>query len=262
MLNTQPLDYLPLWGVYILTVTVLLLAIELGYRSGLVIQKRRPDKGEAGVGAMVGASLAFLGFMLALITSAAVDIFNQRRALVVDEANAIGTAYLRSEYLDEPLSTEAGQLLREYVDTRLAALDPNKLEAAIARSEEIHQELWSLVITLAIADPTPTTALYVSSINDVIDIHSKRVNISLQVRVPPAILLGLYFVATLSMVLMGIQGSYSGKRNFFAMFVMVLILSMVFMLISDLERGQEGLLRVNQQPLIDLQNLLRMYPKL
>jgi len=74
MLNTQPLDYLPLWGVYLLTVAVLWLAIELGYRSGLVIQKRRPDKAEAGVGAMVGASLAFLGFMLALITSTANEV--------------------------------------------------------------------------------------------------------------------------------------------------------------------------------------------
>jgi len=258
MLNTQPLDYLPLWGVYLLTVALLLLAIELGYRSGVIVQKHRPDKGEAGVGAMVGASLAFLGFMLALITSSAVDIFNQRRALVVEEANAIGTAYLRSEYLDEPFSTEARQLLREYVDMRLAALDPNNLEAAITRSEEIHQELWSQVVTLAKSNPTPTIALYISSLNDVIDIHSKRVNISLQVRVPPAILLGLYFVAMLSMVLMGIQGSYSGKRNFIAMFVMVLILSLVFLLISDLERGQQGLLLVNNQPLIDLQHQLQI----
>ena len=260
MLNTQPLDYLPLWEVYLLTVALLLLAIELGYRSGLVIQKRRPDKAEAGVGAMVGASLAFLGFMLALITSSAVDIFNQRRALVVEEANAIGTAYLRSEYLDEPFSTETRQLLREYVDMRLAALDPNKLEAAITRSEEIHQELWSQVVTLAKSNPTPTIALYISSLNDVIDIHSERVNISLQIRVPPAILLGLYFVAMLSMVLMGIQGSYSGKRNFIAMVVMVLILSLVFLLISDLERGQQGLLLVNHQPLIDLQHQLQINP--
>lgn len=57
---------------------------------------------------------------------------------------------------------------------------------------------------------------------------------------------------------MGIQGSYSGKRNFIAMVVMVLILSMIFMLISDLERGQGGLLQVTHQPLIDLQHLLQM----
>ena len=260
MLNTQPLDYLPLWGVYLLTVIVLFLAIELGYRSGLAIQKRRPDQAEAGVGTMVGASLAFLGFMLALITSTTVDIFNQRRVLVVDEANAIGTTYLRAEYLDEPFSTESRDLLREYVDMRLAALDPDKLMASIARSEEIHQELWSQVVTLVKTDPSPTTALYISSLNEVIDIHSERLNIALEVRVPPAILLGLYVVGVLTMVLMGMQGSYSGKRNLIAMVVLVFILSMVFVLITDLERSNQGLLQVIQQPLIDLQQQLRLNP--
>jgi len=260
MLNTQPLDYLPIWGVYLLTVALLLLAFEVGYRSGSFIQKRRPDQAEAGVGTMVGASLAFLGFLLAFIVGIAVNIFNERRALVVKEANAIGTAYLRAEYLDEPFSTEARQLLREYVDMRLAAVNRNKLESAIARSEEIHQELWSQAVTLAKANPTPTTALYISSLNEVIDIHSERFNISLEVRVPPAILLGLYLVAVLSMMLIGMQGSYSAKRTIIAPVLMVLILSLVFVLITDLERSQQGLMQISQQPLIALQQQLHIKP--
>lgn len=260
MLNVQPLDYLPIWGVYLLTVLVLLLAIEVGYRSGLASQKRRPDQAEAGVGAMVGASLAFLGFILAFIIGIAVNIYNERRALVVDEANAIGTTYLRAEYLDEPFSTESRDLLREYVDTRLAALDRNQLVAALTRSEEIHQELWNQVVTLAKANPTPTTALYISSLNEVIDIHSERFNISLEVRVPPAILLGLYIVAVLSMFLIGMQGSFTATRNIIAPIVMVLILSLVFVLITDLERSQQGLMQVSQQPLLALQQQLRLTP--
>jgi len=258
MLNTQPLDYLPIWGVYLLTVVILLLAIELGYRLGLALQKRRPDQAEAGVGAMVGASLAFLGFMLAFIVGIAVNIYNERRALVVNEANAIGTTYLRAEYLEEPFSTESRQLLREYVDMRLAALDREKLEDAILRSEEIHQELWSQAVILARENPTPTTALYISSLNNVIDIHSERINISLDVRVPPALLLGLYLVALLSMVLIGMQASYSGNRNIVALLTMVLILSLVFILLSDLERSQEGFMHVSSQSLIALQQQLRL----
>lgn len=260
MLNTQPLDSLPIFGVYLLTVTVLLLAIEAGYRSGIVIQKHRPDQAAVGVGTMVGASLAFLGFLLAFIVGIAVNIFNERRAIVVDEANAIGTTYLRAEYLDEPFSTEARQLLSEYVDVRLAALDQNKLVASINRSEEIHQELWSQVVILAKADPTPTTALYISSLNEVIDIHSERFNISLEVRVPPAILLGLYVVSMLSMILIGLQDSYSTKRNIIAPIMMVLILSLVFVLITDLERSHQGLMQVSQQPLIVLQQQLQIKP--
>ncbi len=260
MLNTQPLDYLPIWGVYLLTVLMLLLAFETGYRSGVVIQKRRPDQAESGVGTMVGASLAFLGFLLAFIIGIAVNIFNERRALVVKEANAIGTAYLRAEYLDEPFSTKSRELLREYVDMRLTALDRGKLEAAITRSEEIHQELWSQVVTLAKTNPTPTTALYISSLNEVIDIHSERFNISLEVRVPPAILLGLYLEAVLSMILIGMQGSYVAKRTIIAPILMVLILSLVFVLITDLERSQQGLMQISQQPLIALQYQLQINP--
>lgn len=260
MLDTQPLDYLPIWGVYLLTVVVLYLSIEAGYRFGIFNQKRWPDHAESGVESMVGASMAFLGFMLALITSAAMNIFNERRALVVDESNAIGTTYLRAEYLDEPYSMEARDLLREYVDMRLAALDPDKRDASIARAEEIHQELWRQVVTLAKANPTPTTALYISSLNEVIDIHSKRVNIHLGVRIPPAILLGLYLVAMLNMFLIGMHAGYSNKRNILALVTMVLILSLVFTLITDLERSSQGLLQVSQQPLIAFQQQLRLKP--
>lgn len=260
MLNSQPLDSLPIWGVYALTVIILLLGIEIGFRLSYRVQKRWPDQSEATVGAMVGASLAFLGFLLALITSTAVTIFNERRALVISESNAIGTTYLRAEYLEEPISTESRQLLGEYVDVRLAALDPEKLNASLIRSEEIHQELWKLAVSVARSSPSPTTALYISSLNEVIDIHTLRVNAHLEVRVPPAILLGLYLVAVLSMFLIGLQSGYTGKRNVIALVTMVLILSLVFVLITDLERSQQGLLQISYQSMIDLQQQLRLNP--
>ena len=68
---------------------------------------------------------------------------------MIQEANAIGTTYLRSGYLDEPYRTELAGSVREYVDLRLAALDPAKLEMAITRSEQIHNELWKSAETIA-----------------------------------------------------------------------------------------------------------------
>ena len=102
MLNSQPLDLLPIWSVYILTLLIFFLAAEAGFRLGKPVQKRWPDKSEAGVGAMVGAALAILGFLLAFVTSIAIGNFNQRRQLVVSEANAIGTTYLRAGFLADP----------------------------------------------------------------------------------------------------------------------------------------------------------------
>ena len=260
MLAYQPLDLLPVWGVYLLTVAVLMLSIEGGYRLGKVFQKRWPDHSESGVGVMVGASLAFLGFLLALIASIAVDIFNGRLELVIMESNAIGTAYLRAGYLEEPISTESRQLLREYVDMRLAALDRDQRDAAIARSEEIHQELWSMAEIVARNDPTDLTALYVASLNQVIDLHTERVKKELVIRVPPIFLLAIYLVAMFTMLLMGVHDSYSDKLNYLALFLMVLILSMVFLVIVDLDRSHQGLITIPQNALMDLQRQIQSSP--
>ena len=256
MLNSQTLDILPLWAAYLVTALLLFLALEAGFRLGKFMQRRWPDKSESGVGVMVGASLALLGFLLAFVTSIAIGIFNDRRQLVIAEANAIGTTYLRAGYLSEPVSSESRQLLREYVDLRLLALEPGQLEQAITRSEDIHTELWSLAERAAIESPTPTTSLYVSSLNEVIDLHTERINAELGYRVPPTIFDGLYVVALFTMVLVGLHSSYSEKRNLVSQVIMVLMLSVAFLLIIDLDRSVEGLVRIPQKALLDLQEQL------
>ena len=135
MINNQLLDLIPIWAIYGLTVLILFVATEAGFRLGRLVQKRWPDQSESSVGAMVGAALALLGFLLAFVASLAIGIFNDRRQLVISEANAIGTTYLRAGYLAEPVGAESRQLLREYVNLRLEALDPAKTTAAIARSD-------------------------------------------------------------------------------------------------------------------------------
>jgi hypothetical protein len=172
---------------------------------------------------------------------------------VLQEANAIGTTYLRAGYLDEPYRTESKELLREYVDLRLAAVESEQGVAVVTRSEEIHNELWASAEQVAIESPLPTISLYINSLNELIDIHSDRIFYGIDIRVPATILLGLYIVAIFSMILVGIQSGYSEKRNFIALMVLVLILSVVFLLIVDLDRSQEGLMRVPQQALYDIQ---------
>ena len=253
VLSLQPLDFLPLWAVYILSVVMLLLASEAGYHLSKVIQRYRPDKAESSVSALNGATLALLAFLMAFVTSIAVNNFADRRQAVVAEANAIGTTYLRAGYLPEPYAAESRQLLREYVDRRLEALDPTKIVQAITRSEEIHAELWTRAETLAKESSSPTLALYIASLNEVIDLHTDRIHVSLVARIPWAIVLGLFLMALLSLGLVGLHAGYAERRNPVAMLAFVLTLSVVLLLIVDLGRGQSGLLTVPQQALIDLQ---------
>jgi hypothetical protein len=256
MMVNQPLDSLPLWVVFLLTVLVLLAALEAGYWLTKYLQGKKPAKSDGGVGAIAAATLALLAFLLAFEVSFGFSIFNERRLSVIKEANAIGTTYLRAGYLDEPYRTESRELLREYVDIRLAALERANLEMAGIRSEQIHNELWQRAEVVARQDPTPTIALYISALNEMIDVHTERVSVTLGIRIPPTILLGVYVVALLTMFLVGMQSGYNENCNFIALVLLVLILSVVLYVIVDLDRSLQGFLQVPQQALFDLQRQL------
>ena len=260
-MNTSELfDQLPIGAIYIITVLVLLLALEGGYRLGVYFEKRWPDQDVAEVNTMVAASLAFLGFLLAFIIGMAVSLFNERLHLVIDEANAIGTTYLRAGYVEEPVSSESRQLLREYIDQRLALTQPGQFDKAVARSQQIQDDLWKRAEILAKDSPDPVTALYISALNEMIDLHTERLIIRFYIRIPELVILSLYLVGILTMALIGVQGSYTGKRNYLALILTVLILSVVFLLIIDLDRSNQGLIQIPQKALLDLQQQLRTQP--
>ena len=181
-------------------------------------------------------------------------VFTERRQASVDEANAIGTTYLRAGFLEEPYRTESRELLSEYANLRLP--NSEELEMAISRSEEIHKELWDIAENVVNENPNPVNALYVSSLNDVIDIHTKRLVVNLSVRVPPAVIPGMYLVSIFAMLITGMGGGYIKNRNLIAQLVLVLVLALVFYLIVDLDRSSQGLLQVPDDAIIALQQNL------
>ena len=116
------LDNLPIWAVYIVTVAVALAAAEFGFRIGIRRQRRdSASEGAPMTGAVVGGMLGLMAFLMAFSIGIVIGQQNDRKTMVVTEANAVGTAYLRSGFLDEPDLTTSRNLLREYVEVRLAA---------------------------------------------------------------------------------------------------------------------------------------------
>jgi hypothetical protein len=258
MQTSNPLDPIPLWLLYGLMVGLLFLSAEAGYHAGRAWRRRAPDEDDGPTGAMTGATLALLAFLLAFITGVGVSRFDNRRQLVINEANSIGTTYLRAGYLSDPQRGEIRDLLREYVDLRLA--DEADVDAARLRSEEIHNELWSRTIAVAQAEPTPVTSLFISSLNEMIDIHGERIFAILNTRLPPALELGIFLAAFLAMAMVGFQNGLKGARSIIPLIALILIFSAVMLLIVDLDRPTEGFMRVNQQALIDLQTTLNTAP--
>jgi hypothetical protein len=258
-MSDQPLDVLPIWGVYVVIVLVALLMVEVGYHMGRYWQQRTEQGKESTVGLLVGATLALLAFLLVFLSGAASNRFDTRRQLVVTEANAIGTTYLRAGYLDEPYRTDIRQFLREYVDIRLKAVaDPGTTAYALARSQEIHKDMWNRAEVIAVtARPnSDMVALFIESLNEVIDIHTERI-VAGFIRIPWNIWLAVFFIALLTMTMVGFQNGVTGNRILIVQLVMILVFAGVILLIIDLDRSQEGFLQVSQQALIDLQQQLK-----
>jgi hypothetical protein len=259
MLTSQQMDLLPIWAILLLTILLMYLAFWAGLRLGKYAQIHWADQ-STDLGLITGASLSFLALLLAFVINYTMGVFTDRRQLVISEANAIGTAYLRAGILPDPAITESRQLLREYVSLRLEGVQKGKAKAAIARSEEIQDRLWSLAEELGRDNPTPTISLYLSALNDVIDVHSERLSAEIHFRLPLPFLLGLLSVSFLTMVLVGITDSYHEGRNRIALIVLMVILSLAFLTIIELDRSNTSLIQVSQQPLIDLQQKLLLSP--
>lgn len=249
------LDSLPLWGVFVVTLFLVLLAVELGYRAGTYRRKRSEQEKDAPVGAMAAATLALLAFILAFTFGMAANRFDARRQAVLEEANAIGTTYLRAGLLAEPYRKTIRELLREYVDVRLEAVRTGKAEEAIRRSGELQNLLWAQAIAVGEKNPNSiVVGLFIQSLNEMIDVHAKRVMIGVRSRVPGTVWLVLYGVAFVAVGAMGYQEGLARSSRSFAILAVAFAFSVVLWLIADLDRPQEGTLKVSQQPLIDVRN--------
>jgi hypothetical protein len=194
-----------------------------------------------------------LAFILAFTFGLAAARFDTRRQVLLDEANTIGTTYLRAGMLPER-GEEVRRLLRDYVAARLEAVQPGKLAEGIRRSENAQQQVWTEAEVIAEKNPNSIiVGLFVQSLNEMIDLHAKRVQAAMRSRIPGAIWLGLFAVAVLSLAAMGYLEGLSGTRRSLAVIAVAIAFSVVIELIADLDRPQEGVLRVSQQALLDVQ---------
>ena len=249
----QLLDPLPVAGVFIAFALVSLAAYEIGFRVGRWWQEGTPDEKEGPSGILVGSLLALMAFLLAVTMGTASDRFNSRRQLVLEEANAIGTAYLRAGYLPQPASDRTRELLQEYAPLRVNTDDEDQLEANFARSGEIQGELWAIAEPLARSTPdSQVLAIYIEALNDLIDLGESRLTALAYARVPETVILLLLLGATLTVGMVGFLAGLHRHRSLISAVVLVIALGAVIMLVVDLDRPRNGFIQVSQQPILDV----------
>ena len=260
-MSWQPLDSLPVWAFFVLTCLIVAVPVEIGYRLG----RRHRDRAAAdaaadsdpSVGVMVGSTLGLLAFILAFTFGMAGAHFEERRQVILEDANAIGTTYLRTQLLPEPQRAEVAALLREYVDLRLQAglsdASAKEIAPTIARSEEIQREIWQKAMIVADEHPTVMTGLFLQALNQMIDVHSKRILFNVQTSIPSSIWLGLFVVTMAGLMAAGFQAGTGGQRRTIVILGLVLAFASVMTLIADLNHPRKGFLRSTQTPISDLQ---------
>jgi uncharacterized membrane protein len=253
-------DDIPVTVIFLATIAIVASSLEAGYLLGYVSKGLEKEK-DSPVSGISGSILGLLAFMLAFTFGIVSDRFEARKGLVREEANAIGTAFLRTALLPEPDRTRSAELYRKYVDIRVAAVasrDMQQVAQAMKTSVEIQDELWSIAVARSREGTNaPITALYVDALNKVIDLHSLRIAVGLQSRVPGGVWLTLYSLIVLAMTALGYQTFIAGSRRTWASVLLALSFSLVITLIALIDRPEEGFVPVSQQPMIDLKASMR-----
>ncbi len=228
----------------------MLLALELGFRFGLRSVRHRDAPSGGQVGAIQGALLGLLGLLLGFSFAAAGARFMERQDLIIEEANAIGTAFLRADLFDEPDRTGLRTTLGEYTAHRAGAA--SHLRAGLEDADagiiaRFHQRIWSH--TRAGVKARPDLAmLVVPAINEVFDYHSLRVCAGLKHL--PLFVVGLLIACSvLAIGVIGFGVGLGGSRRLPLTAPLAIVVAVALWVTIDLDHPRAGLLRLSDSPL-------------
>jgi cytochrome bd-type quinol oxidase subunit 2 len=232
--------------------------LEAGWRWGKRRLAQDPDGAREGVGSVEGAVFGLLGLLIAFTFSGAATRFDGRRALIVEEANDIGTAWLRLDLLPEGPRAELREQFRRYLDCRLEAYrrmpDQKAAFAALAESQAIQGEIWRRAVAAMKESGSPSAPmLLLPALNAMFDIASTRA--AATKTHPPTMIFVMLAVVSLTSALLAGHGMAGGKRRSFVhRFGFAAIIAGAVFVIFDLEFPRLGFVRVTDfdQILVEL----------
>jgi hypothetical protein len=248
----------------VLAVGLLLLVVGSAVGGLFVGRSRRAHQGlKESSGVLQGALLGFMGLILAFGLSLALGRYEDRRAALVEDANTIGTTYLRAQTLSEPERSQSMALLVKYADVELELTDevPGSDAAArtIADGSALQRQLWALAGQALSQDPRNTAPrLYVESLNEMIDQQTVRVA-GLNNRVPTEVLILEVIGSAIAMFLLGLHVGLLG-RSLLPLLLASCLVSMLLFAVFDLDRPTRGFISIPNAPLATLRTSMNDPP--
>lgn len=247
-------DAVPLIVAGPVILMLLLGGVELGYRGHSWLNADKAA-GHGGPDQLLAAVLGLLALLLGFTFSLALNRYETRRDLVLKEANAIGTTWLRAQLLERPNRAAMSGLLRVYVDTRLKWSQADSHDNLA--TDAIQQKLWRQVGVAVRTDPSVQLSRgLMDAMNDSFDLASARVAMR-QAHIPDRVLAILLLYAFLSAVMLGYILSANGRPHRIATAMLLALMTLALIVILDLDRPRTGAILVSQQPMIDLKASLR-----
>lgn len=240
----------------------MLVLMEVGRRLGRRHRDRHPGAHTA-MGPVEGAVFGLLGLVVAFTFSGAASRFDARRQLIAQEANAIGTAYLRLDLLSGPDRARAQAAMKDYLDARIAyygQVPESPGARAMAAGVQARQDgLWTLVLEACARDSRPhVTMLLVPALNDMLDITTTR-DLAANLHPPGAIIWMLYLLAGAGALVAGYAGAEAPARSWLHHLGFALIFAGTVFVVLDLEHPRRGLIRLTSADrlLVDLRARMR-----
>jgi len=234
----------------------LVFGIEAGYRIGQKRQARFSESARTQINSMRTSMLGLLALLLGFTFAQSLQRLDARSSAVVDEANAIGTAYLNAQLAPPSVREPAQSLLRDYLDVRIQEAEMSlanpEEESLLLQAQRKQAGIWQYARQAAAEDGGPVTALFTQSICELIDSFGRR-EAEITRHVPEIVLLVLFVTFIMTGFVVGASSGAEGHRPSFVSYVAAAVIILVVFVVIDLDRPRRGLIEVPRDSLVDLQ---------
>lgn len=243
---------------------LMLLAMYAGFRVALLRKERTSSDGADSSGAIFGALLGLMGLLLAFTFGMAGTRFDDRRRVITQESNDIGTAILRCDLYPQEVRKELRTAFKSYVEARItyleAGTDLEKVQASLIEKDKHAATLWQIATKFAHDNPSmfvPSNQM-IPALNDMIDVTTTRLALD-SARVPDLIIIMLFSLAVITSFFGGYMFGNKGKIDWIISIGFCIIIPIVVYTTLDLERTRRGVtnLNANNKYILQLRDMVK-----